>query len=338
MADSADTVVSTEPQGRVLPALSATSDAPKVETAAVVEPVVADNAEPVKAVPENDAAVSAEPEAVEADDVDATESPEKPVKKELEPWAKREITKARNQKREADAARTASENRAAAAEANLKKALEAVEKLTGDSATVARKNADAEDPRPQRETFDNPDAYDSALVEWAGRRAALAATASVEAKLEADKAKQTKAEQDAAAESTFRELTATYQKRVEEFSKDHPDYDDVAGNEEIPISNAMSAVILNDEDGPAIAYYLGQNPDEAERISKLSPARVGSELGRIAAKLNAKPIVSTKPKPITPLRASGTTPASARKTPNEMSMEEYAAYRKSGMNGAGASH
>lgn len=338
MADSADTVVSTEPLARILPALSATSDAPKVEAIVVAEPVVADNTEAVKVTSENDAAASAQPEAVESEDVDAAENTEKPAKKELEPWAKREITKARNQKREADAARTASETRAAASEANLRKALEAVEKLTGDSAMAARKSVDASDPRPQRDTFDNPDAYDSALVEWAGRRAALAATASVEAKLEADRVKQTKADQEAAAESTFRELTATYQKRVEEFSKDHPDYEDVAGNEEVSISNAMSAVILNDEDGPAIAYYLGQNPDEAERISKLSPARVGSELGRIAAKLNAKPIVSTKPKPITPLRTSGITPASARKTPNEMSMEEYAAYRKSGMNGAGASH
>ena len=62
---------------------------------------------------------------------------------------------------------------------------------------------------------------------------------------------------------------------------------------------------MSSEDGPAIAYYLGQNPEAAERISKLAPVQAVYEIGRIAS----------KPSPARPEAQSqtGSNPAGGRK-------------------------
>ena len=52
-----------------------------------------------------------------------------------------------------------------------------------------------------------------------------------------------------------------------------------------------------------MAYYLGANPKEAERISKLAPFLQAKEIGKIEAKLADNPPVkrsSTAPSPISP--------------------------------------
>lgn len=78
-----------------------------------------------------------------------------------------------------------------------------------------------------------------------------------------------------------------------------PDYNEVVVNEKVQISQAMESVMrMNPEKGTAIAYYLGQNPEESLRIAKLTLAtnerewgtalaRAGMELGEIATKLPA---------------------------------------------------
>lgn len=337
MADSATATASTaESNVRVAPALSATSDAPVTPAAAAPEPKAEDT---TKVAPAEGETGGENTEVTETETGEGESEPAKTAKpkEELPAYAKREITKARNQKREADTARVAMEARANEAQANLKKALDLVEKLTGESAVVARKTSEAEDPRPKRETFDNPDAYDTALVEWAGRVAAQAATAKSEALAEESRTKEKNETEQREIQARNKETVEAFAKRKDAFAEDHPDYADVAESDDLQISIPMAQVIMQDEDGPAIAYYLGQNPDEAERISKLSPPKAASELGRIAARLNAKPAVSTKPAPIKPLK-SGDAPASARKSPNDMTMEEYAAHRKSSLNGAGPPH
>jgi hypothetical protein len=58
----------------------------------------------------------------------------------------------------------------------------------------------------------------------------------------------------------------------------------------LPMSRSrfpMAHAILHSEQGPDIAYHLGKNPAEAERISKLAPALQLVELGKIASKLEA---------------------------------------------------
>ena len=89
----------------------------------------------------------------------------------------------------------------------------------------------------------------------------------------------------------------------------------------------MASAIAHSEEGPEIAYYLGNHPEEAERISKLVPQLQLVELGKIVARLTPtdKPkTVSAAPAPGKPIKASSETTVS----PEEESMEAYASRRK----------
>lgn len=204
--------------------------------------------------------------------------------------------------------RQAAESRATALETQVSKLTEAVNKLVGD------KDTPKEDPRPARDTFDNPDAYEKALESWVERRATDKATADTEAKhLKQQQEGQTQA------------LVDAYKARETAFTADHPDFEDTVYADDVKITPAMTQAILEAEDGPAIAYHLGQNPEVAERIAGLSPAQQVTELGRISVKL-ATPPPKPKPEPIRPLNVRQT---AGPKDPADMNMDEYAAYRRS---------
>ena len=53
--------------------------------------------------------------------------------------------------------------------------------------------------------------------------------------------------------------------------------------EHVPISQAVARSVQESDLGGFVAYYLAQNPDEAERISGLSERAVDREIGRIEA-------------------------------------------------------
>lgn len=205
--------------------------------------------------------------------------------------------------------RQAAEQRATALETKFDQLLETVSKLVP-------KEQPKEDPRPTRDKFEDPDAYDQALVDWSGRAAKTVALAEASA-----------AQQRQDQDRQFNGLRDTYMERVAQFEADHADYEDVVLNDDLKISPPMSQAILEAEDGPAIAYYLGQNPEVAERLSKLSPAQAVYEIGKISNRLTNPP--KPKPEPIKPLSARN---SAGPKSPDEMSMDEYAAYRKSRVN------
>jgi len=48
-----------------------------------------------------------------------------------------------------------------------------------------------------------------------------------------------------------------------------------------PITNVMAESIQNSEIGPDVAYYLGTNIKEAERIARLSPILQAKEIGKM---------------------------------------------------------
>lgn len=75
-------------------------------------------------------------------------------------------------------------------------------------------------------------------------------------------------------------------------------------------------------DSHKLFHWMSQNPDEAERIAHMSPARMGVALAKVASKLAAPPPrpTSKAPPPIRPLNGA----AKAEKAIDEMSMEEFA--------------
>ena len=95
--------------------------------------------------------------------------------------------------------------------------------------------------------------------------------------------------------------------------------------EVLPSADLQFAVAASE--APAeLARYLTDpdNADEAERITRMSPLQAGRAIARIEAKLSAqpeKPQPSKAPKPVEPVRGSGSAPGAA-----PTSMEQYMAW------------
>lgn len=137
--------------------------------------------------------------------------------------------------------------------------------------------------------FDSVDAYAEALAER--------------------KAEELLAKRDAARQQSA--VLEAYQDREEEARSKYDDFEEVAYNPKLPISDVMAQSIQSSDIGPEIAYHLGSNPKEAERISKLPPLLQAKEIGKLEASLVATPPTrrtSSAPAPIAPVtaRTSGT--------------------------------
>ena len=107
------------------------------------------------------------------------------------------------------------------------------------------------------------------------------------------------------------EIMEAYHDKEEEVRTKYDDFDQVAYNPQLPITDVMAETIRASEIGPELAYHLGSNPKEAERISRLSPFLQAKEIGKIEAKLADNPPVkktSSAPAPITPVKARATNP------------------------------
>lgn len=105
------------------------------------------------------------------------------------------------------------------------------------------------------------------------------------------------------------EIIESYHDKEEEARNKYDDFEQVAYNPKLPITNEMAQTIQSSDVGPDMAYYLGSNPKEAERISRLSPLQQAKELGKIEAKLAESPVVkktSSAPAPIAPITARST--------------------------------
>ena len=100
-----------------------------------------------------------------------------------------------------------------------------------------------------------------------------------------------------------------YHDREEDARSKYDDFEQVAYNPKLPISNAMAETIQASDIGPDIAYYLGSNPKEAARIAALkSPILQAKEIGKIEAKMASEPVLkktTSAPPPIAPISGRG---------------------------------
>jgi len=142
-------------------------------------------------------------------------------------------------------------------------------------------------------------------------RAAPAASAdqfeSTEAYAEAlalQKAEELIAKREAAKQQS--QVLESYHDKEEEARGKYDDFEQVAYNPKLPITNVMAETIQSSDVGPELAYYLGSNPKEAERISRMTPLSQAKEIGKIEAKLVSSPPVkktTSAPAPISPVTA-----------------------------------
>jgi hypothetical protein len=104
-------------------------------------------------------------------------------------------------------------------------------------------------------------------------------------------------------------ILESYHDKEEEARTKYDDFEQVAYNPNLPITDVMAQTIQASDIGPDMAYHLGANPKEAERISRLSPFLQAKEIGKLEAKLAADPPTkktSSAPTPISPVTARST--------------------------------
>ena len=94
----------------------------------------------------------------------------------------------------------------------------------------------------------------------------------------------------------------------------YDDFEEVVFSDDVKVTREMADAIFeidNDDLRVDVAYYLGNNPKEAARISKLSERRQIAEVAKIEMKVSSKPEAIKKPSkapaPIKPVGGSKTT-------------------------------
>ena len=164
---------------------------------------------------------------------------------------------------------------------------------------------------PKADDFDNYDAYIDACVDY-----------KVQVTLQ-------KRDATASVQTEAQNLQTKFVQSVEKFKEKTPDYDAAVSNPAFVQSPALIEAVLYSEMGPQIAYYLAKNVAETNRLNRLNPVAVAREIGRLEERLTpSQPKkVTDAPAPIKAVGGNGTDKVS--KDPKDMTMDEYADYRKS---------
>jgi len=135
------------------------------------------------------------------------------------------------------------------------------------------------------------------------------------------------------AQAELRELVTSFEGHLDDIADEFEDFDEViqhASSQDVRITDEMAQAMMEaGESGARIMYQLGKDPDEALRISKLSPLGQARAIGRLEAKLSqpaSKPAKrqSKAPPPVAPIKGSGDT---VTKDASRMTPDEYRASR-----------
>lgn len=110
--------------------------------------------------------------------------------------------------------------------------------------------------------------------------------------------------------------------KLQEAGSKHSDF--IAAVSGLPANEAVRDFILTTENAADVLYELGKDPQASERFSSLSPLQQAIELGRRAATPKATTRTIAPPPPQT---VAGIV-SGIGKTPEEMSMAEYAQWVK----------
>lgn len=126
------------------------------------------------------------------------------------------------------------------------------------------------------------------------------------------------------------QVVQQFEERSRVYAAAHPDYEqsvtELAQSVQFP-AEIVEAIGLS-EHGPAVAHYLAQHLDEADRISRMPPYLAAVQLGRIEAQVGtqkptSKP-VSGAPTPPPTLSGGKST---VSKDPDDLPIEEWVARR-----------
>ena len=99
--------------------------------------------------------------------------------------------------------------------------------------------------------------------------------------------------QQQAAQTQARTAQQAFQDRQAEFSKAKPDFDAKVYRSNWDCTPVMKDALITSDQGPAVAYHLASNPDEARRIAAMDSIAQIRAIGRLEAQLT--PASDNKP-------------------------------------------
>lgn len=167
---------------------------------------------------------------------------------------------------------------------------------------------------PQRENFDSYEAYLEARADY------QVAEKLKEVETRAERARQ---------EQSIREREESWQERQKQAAKRYEDFAEVTMADDLTITPIMAEAIKDSDMGPDVAYYLGKNPDIAEKIARMNPAAQVREIGKIEARLeNTKEPVKRPSKAPAPIEPVGGGKGSSSDDLGNLSQAQYEAMRK----------
>ena len=266
-----------------------------------------------------EAETEAKTEATEADapEGDQADETEEQAEGEAEEGADDESaeskSKARRERRKAELARLRE------AEAEAQRKADAARK------EVERLQAEAEKlPEPKLENFNDYDKYQAALMAYHS----IKAVDERERQRLLQDAESDARRADEARQMRDREAAQHWEAQIEDGRSKYEDFEAIALNPNLPISQEMGRVILQSDVAADVTYHLGKNPRIAEQIAGMEPMDMARAIGRLEANLTApKPkTVSEAPAPIKPVKSKATAVPDVSKMTNE----EYRRYRETG--------
>lgn len=167
--------------------------------------------------------------------------------------------------------------------------------------------------RPNRVEFESEEEYEDALFDWR-----TPATAPVEQPIAPQ------ATQQPYVDEAVEENWETQQGNAED---KYSDFQEVLNNQNAHYSPIMADAIKGSSEGGEIAYYLGKNLNEINRINKLNPVDQIRAIDKLGNQF--KSTTTNAPTPIAPVK-NGDSPS---KDVSNMSTEEYRDYRRAQMAG-----
>jgi len=205
--------------------------------------------------------------------------------------------------------------------AELKQRLDALE-------GKAKPEKKDENPRPARADYQTDQEYEDALLDWGYKTRAT---------------KEQRENAERAERERLTEIQNNYRSQVEEFKEEHDDWEEVV-NQDIPMHQAVTLAIVEQENGAEVAYYLGKHPDYARKLAEMSPLSAVMEVGRLSSRLktgspstsdaNGGANLKPKPKVPAPVRpvstAATTSPLTSRAAAEKGNYKAFKAAQRMG--------
>jgi hypothetical protein len=160
-------------------------------------------------------------------------------------------------------------------------------------------------PRPNRVDFQTEEEYEDSLFAWR------------DAKKSYDAAPEKKTEKPV----EKKEVSPTWKKQIELGEDKYEDFSDIIANPKLNITDPMALTIAESDTGAEIAYFLGKNPKEADRIANLSFAAQVKEIMKLEQKFQKQ--TTSAPDPITPVKGT----ERGIKDVSKMTPDEYREFR-----------